>query len=245
MLRVRNVTTYYGRIQILKGVSIHVGEGEIVALIGANGAGKTTLINAISGVLRVREGSIRFGERDIQNLPPDRIVKAGLSQVPEGRMVFSPLSVEDNLRLGAYIRYRSRDRSGIEEDLAGVYRLFPLLKERSRQMAGTLSGGEQQMLALGRALMAKPRLLLLDEPSLGLAPLVASEIFRTISRLRDQGVTILLVEQNARAALNMADRGYVMETGSVVIQDRADRLLENREIQRAYLGKGKKEIWDA
>ena len=245
MLRVRNITTYYGRIQILKGVSVHVGEGEIVALIGANGAGKTTLINAVSGILKVTEGSITLGDREISNISPEKVVKAGLSQVPEGRLVFSPLSVEDNLRLGAYIRYRSRQREEIQEDLHKIYELFPLLKERSGQMAGTLSGGEQQMLALGRALMARPRILLLDEPSLGLAPLITTQIFKTISRLRDQGVTILLVEQNARAALALADRGYVMETGSVVLQDRADRLLENPEIQRAYLGKGKKEIWDS
>ena len=245
MLRIRNITTYYGRIQILKGVSVHVGEGEIVALIGANGAGKTTLINAVSGLLKVTEGSITLREKEISNIPPEKVVKAGLSQVPEGRLVFSPLSVEDNLRLGAYIRYRSKQREEIQEDLHKIYELFPALKERSGQMAGTLSGGEQQMLALGRALMARPRILLLDEPSLGLAPLITSEIFKTISRLRDQGVTILLVEQNARAALGLADRGYVMETGSVVLQDRADRLLENPEIQRAYLGKGKKEIWDA
>jgi branched-chain amino acid transport system ATP-binding protein len=245
MLRVRNIKTYYGRIQILKGVSIHVGEGEIVALIGANGAGKTTLINAISGILKVRDGSIQFADRDIHNLSPERIVKAGISQVPEGRMVFAPLSVEDNLRLGAYVRYRGREKEGIEEDLATIYQLFPVLKERCKQMAGTLSGGEQQMLSLGRALMARPDLLLLDEPSLGLAPLVSSEIFRTISKLRDRGVTVLLVEQNAKAALSLADRGYVLETGQVVLQDRANRLLENKEIQRAYLGKGKKEIWDS
>ena len=245
MLKVRNITTYYGRIQILKGVSIHVGEGEIVALIGANGAGKTTLINAVSGLLKVADGSITLGEREISNVSPEKIVKAGLSQVPEGRLVFSPLSVEDNLLLGAYIRYRSRERENIQEDLHRIYELFPPLRERAAQMAGTLSGGEQQMLALGRALMAAPRILLLDEPSLGLAPIVASEIFRTIARLRDQGVTVLLVEQNARAALGMADRGYVMETGSVVLQDQASRLLENPEIQRAYLGKGKKEIWEA
>ncbi len=244
MLKVRNITTYYGRIQVLKGVSVHVGEGEIVALIGANGAGKTTLINTISGVLKVRDGSIHFAGREVSNLPTEKIVKSGISQVPEGRMVFAPLTVEDNLRLGAYLRYRAREKEEIEEDLSAIYGLFPVLNERSRQMAGTLSGGEQQMLAVGRAMMARPKLLLLDEPSLGLAPLVASEIFRTISRLRDRGVTILLVEQNARAALAMADRGYVLETGQVVLQDRADRLLENREIQRAYLGKGKKESWE-
>lgn len=245
MLKVRNITTYYGRIQILKGVSIHVGKGEIVALIGANGAGKTTLINAISGVLKVRDGSIQFADRDIHNFPPEKIVKTGISQVPEGRMVFAPLNVEDNLRLGAYLRYRSREIDEIDQDMAMIYELFPVLKERWKQQAGTLSGGEQQMLSLGRALMARPDLLLLDEPSLGLAPLVSSEIFRTISKLRERGVTVLLVEQNARAALSLADRGYVLETGQVVLQDGADRLLENKDIQRAYLGKGKKEIWES
>ncbi len=245
MLKIRNITTHYGRIQVLKGVSIHVGEGEIVALIGANGAGKTTLINAVSGILKLTEGSIMMGDKEIGNLSPDRIVRAGISQVPEGRLVFSPLTVEDNLRLGAYIRYRAREKEEVEEDLQKIYELFPILDQRSEQMAGTLSGGEQQMLSLGRALMANPRLLLLDEPSLGLAPIISAEIFRTISDLRDKGVTVLLVEQNARAALALADRGYVMETGSVVLQDRADRLIENPEIQRAYLGKGKKEIWDA
>ncbi len=245
MLKVRNITTHYGRIRILKGVSVHVAPGEIVALIGANGAGKTTLINAISGLLKVQNGAIELEGRPIQNRSPERIVRAGLSQVPEGRLVFAPLSVEDNLKLGAYLRYRGKEKEVAEETLEEVYTTFPVLKERSSQMAGTLSGGEQQMLSLGRALMARPKLLLLDEPSLGLAPLIASEIFRTIANLRDQGVTILLVEQNARAALALADRGYVLETGSVVLQDKADRLLQNREVQRAYLGKGKKEIWDA
>ena len=245
MLKVRNISTYYDRIRILKGVSIHFGEGEIVALIGANGAGKTTLINAISGLLDVHDGTIMLGDRPIHNLSPVKIVKTGISQVPEGRLVFSPLTVEDNLKLGAYLRYRGKEKDEIAQSIEEVYTLFPLLKERSSQIAGTLSGGEQQMLALGRALMARPRLLLLDEPSLGLAPLIAAEIFRTIVRLRESGVTILLVEQNARAALAMSDRGYVLETGSVVLQDRAERLLENKEVQRAYLGKGKKEIWDA
>ncbi|MDT8396521.1 MAG: ABC transporter ATP-binding protein [bacterium] len=245
MLKVRNITTYYGRIQVLHGVSIHVGEGEIVALIGANGAGKTTLINAVSGILKIAEGSIKLGEREIGNLPPERIVKAGLSQVPEGRLIFSPLTVEDNLRLGAYIRYRAKEKEEIKEDLEKIYELFPVLRQRSEQMAGMLSGGEQQMLALGRALMANPRLILLDEPSLGLAPIIAAGIFRTIAGLRDKGVTVLLVEQNARAALALADRGYVIETGSVVLQDKAERLLSNPEVQRAYLGKGKKEIWDS
>jgi branched-chain amino acid transport system ATP-binding protein len=245
MLKVRNIDTYYDRIKVLKGVSIHVGEGEIVALIGANGAGKTTLINAISGLLKVREGSVVFSGRDIQNISPEKIVKAGVSQVPEGRLVFAPLPVSDNLKLGAYLRYRGRDKDEIADDMEEIYNMFPILRERKDQQAGTLSGGEQQMLAVGRAMMARPKLLLLDEPSLGLAPLIAQEIFRTISALRDKGVTVLLVEQNARAALALADRGYVMETGTVVLQDKAERLLSNREVQRAYLGKGKKEIWDA
>ncbi len=245
MLKVRNIDTYYGRIHVLKGVSIHVGEGEIVALIGANGAGKTTLINAISGLLQVKSGTIKLEEKEIQNIPPEKIVRAGISQVPEGRLVFPTQSVEDNLRLGAYLRFRAKEKDQIEESLEEIYSLFPTLRDRTSQIAGTLSGGEQQMLSLGRALMANPKLLLLDEPSLGLAPIIASEIFRTISRLRDKsGVTILLVEQNARAALAMSDRGYVLETGTFVLQDRADRLLQNREVQRAYMGKGKKEIWD-
>ena len=245
MLKVRNITTFYDRIRILKGVSIHVGEGEIVALIGANGAGKTTLINAISGLLNIHDGSITLSDRPIHNLSPVKIVRAGISQVPEGRLVFSPLTVEDNLRLGGYLQYRGKQKEEAARSMEEIYELFPVLRERSSQVAGTLSGGEQQMLALGRALMAKPRILLLDEPSLGLAPLIAAEIFRTIVRLRESGVTILLVEQNARAALAMSDRGYVLETGSVVLQDKAARLLENKEVQRAYLGKGKKEIWDA
>lgn len=246
MLKVRNIDTYYGRIQILKGVSIHVGEGEIVALIGANGAGKTTLINAISGLLKVRSGTIKLQEKDIHNTPPEKIVRAGISQVPEGRLVFPTQSVEDNLRLGAYPRFRAKEKDGIADSLEEIYLLFPALKDRTSQIAGTLSGGEQQMLSLGRALMANPKLLLMDEPSLGLAPIIASEIFRTISRLRDErGVTVLLVEQNARAALAMSDRGYVLETGTVVLQDRADRLLQNKDVQRAYMGRGKKEIWDS
>jgi len=245
LLRVRNITTYYGRIQILKGVSIHVGEGEVVALIGANGAGKTTLINAISGLLKVRSGTIKLRDKEIHNRSPEKIVRGGISQVPEGRLVFSPLTVEDNLKLGAYIRYRSGEKDEIAQSLEEAFALFPLLKERKSQQAGTLSGGEQQMLAVARALMARPKLLLLDEPSLGLAPIVSAEIFRVILRLRESGVTVLLVEQNAHAALAIADRGYVLETGTVVLQDSADRLLENREVQRAYLGKGKKEIWDA
>ncbi len=246
MLMVRSINTFYGRIQVLKGVSIHVGAGEIVALIGANGAGKTTLINAVSGILKVSDGTVQMDKKEIQNLSPEKIVRAGISQVPEGRLIFPTQTVQDNLLLGAYIRFKSREKNKVADEIKNIYQLFPQLKERSSQIAGTLSGGEQQMLALGRALMANPKLLLLDEPSLGLAPIISTEIFRAISRLRDErGVTILLVEQNARAALAMSDRGYVLETGTVVLQDTADRLMQNKEVQRAYMGKGKKEIWDA
>ncbi len=245
MLKIRNLVAGYGRIQVLKGVSLHVGEGEIVTLLGANGAGKSTLLNTVSGLLRPSQGEILLGGHPVHDLAPERVVRAGISQVPEGRLTFAPLTVEDNLRLGAWLRHRSREpKTEIAASLEEVYGIFPVLRLKARQVAGTMSGGEQQMLAVGRALMANPRLLLLDEPSLGLAPLVVQEIFRIIGRLRDRGVTILLVEQNARAALKLADRGYVMETGSIILTDRSDRLLTNREVQRAYLGKTGKEIWE-
>ena len=246
MLKVKNVNTYYGKVHALKNVSIHLGEREIVALIGANGAGKTTILNTLSGVTPAGSGTIEFSGEEVTALSADRIVKLGISQVPEGRQVFKGLSVADNLELGAYLRFRSREsRSAIHGDMDRIYQLFPRLKERHRQMAGTLSGGEQQMLAIGRALMARPRLLLLDEPSMGLAPLVVHEIFAVIEQLRrEEGTTVLLVEQNAKAALRMADRGYVLETGKVVLEGLASELLENNEVQRAYLGKEKKEIWE-
>lgn len=246
MLKIKNINTFYGKVHALKNISIHLKQGEIVTLIGANGAGKTTILNSISAVTPPATGQIHFDDQDIAGLGPDRIVKLGICQVPEGRQVFKPLSVEDNLELGAYLRYRGREgRSAIRKDLDDMYALFPRLHERRKQAAGTLSGGEQQMLAMGRALMARPKLLLLDEPSMGLAPLVVQEIFRVIEQLRsERGTTVLLVEQNAKAALKMADRGYVLETGKVVLEGIASELLENKEVQRAYLGKDKKEIWE-
>jgi len=246
MLRLKNINTYYGKVHALKNVSLHLAEGEIVTLIGANGAGKTTILNTISGVTPAGSGDLLFLKEPVQALVPDRIVRLGVLQVPEGRQVFKPMTVEDNLELGAYLRYRAGDqKSAIQRDKQEVFSLFPRLEERRTQAAGTMSGGEQQMLAIGRALMARPKLLLLDEPSMGLAPLVVQEIFRVLRQLRDErGVTILLVEQNARAALKLADRGYVLETGKVILEGEACELLENAEVKRAYLGRDKKEIWE-
>lgn len=246
MLRVKNINTYYGKVHALRNVSLHLAAREIVALIGANGAGKTTILNTLSGITPPASGSIELEGEGVAGLAPDRIVKIGISQVPEGRQVFKGLTVAENIELGAYLRYVGRgDKAAIRSDLQHVYDLFPRLGERKKQMAGTLSGGEQQMLAIGRALMARPKLLLLDEPSMGLAPLIVQEIFAVIERLRrDAGTTILLVEQNAKAALKMADRGYVLETGKVILEGAAEDLLENPEVQRAYLGKEKKEIWE-
>lgn len=246
MLRLRNVNTYYGKVHALKNVSLHLGEGEIVTLIGANGAGKTTILNTISGVTPAISGELLFCRGPINSMEPDRIVRLGISQVPEGRQVFKPLSVEENLELGAYLRYRNREgRDTIRRDIEQVYELFPRLGERRKQPAGTMSGGEQQMLAIGRSMMVKPRMLLLDEPSMGLAPLVVQEIFRVLDTLRsERGVTILLVEQNAKAALKLADRGYVLETGKVILEGTSGELMENSDVKRAYLGRDKKEIWE-
>jgi branched-chain amino acid transport system ATP-binding protein len=246
MLKIKNVNTYYGQVHALKNVSLHLDEGEIVTLIGANGAGKTTLLNSLSGIVPPRSGEILFAGTSAGNLAPNRIVKLGISQVPEGRQVFKPLSVEDNLELGAYQHYGSRAGRVQAKDTAEmVYNLFPVLQTRRKQLAGTLSGGEQQMLSIGRALMAKPRLLLLDEPSMGLAPMIVQEIFKVIENLsKENKTTVLLVEQNARAALKMARRGYVLETGRIILEGTAAELLENRDVQRAYLGKDKKEIWE-
>jgi len=246
MLKIKNVNAYYGKVHALKNVSLHLNRGEIVTLIGANGAGKTTLLNTLSALIPASSGEILLEGKGITGLAADRVVSLGLSQVPEGRQVFNPLTVEENLELGAYLRYRAGGQKGeIAGDLERMFLMFPRLKERRRQAAGTLSGGEQQMLAIGRALMARPKLLLLDEPSMGLAPLVVQDIFRVIVRLREEeGTTILLVEQNARAALKVADRGYVLETGKVILEGKGAELLENKDVQRAYLGRDKKEIWE-
>jgi branched-chain amino acid transport system ATP-binding protein len=235
-LEVAGLEVAYGAVKALHGVSLRVEPGEIVAVIGANGAGKTTLLRAISGLLRPSAGRIRLDGQEITGWPPERIVALGVIQIPERRQLFASMSVEDNLRLGAYLRLRRGERKAVEADLERVYALFPRLKERRRQTAGTLSGGEQQMLAIGRGLMASPRILLLDEPSLGLAPLLVQELFRIIADLRRQGLTLLLVEQNARQALRTADRAYVMETGRVVREGPAAALLEDPAIQAAYLG---------
>ena len=232
-LSVENLDVYYGAVHALKGVSLHVEAGEIVTLIGANGAGKTTLLRTISGIVPVRSGAVSFEGRVITKLPPHEIVGLGVSQSPEGRMVFANLSVEDNLELGAY---RRRDREGIKKDREQVYQLFPRLLERRRQLSGTLSGGEQQMLAMGRALMSRPKVLLLDEPSLGIAPLLVRDIFKTIVEINRAGTTVLLVEQNAHMALGIAQRGYVLETGRVVLEDTAAKLAANDEVRAAYLG---------
>ena len=237
MLRILNLEAGYGALRVLKGLSLHVSEGEAVALIGANGAGKTTLLKTVAGILHPRCGTILLDKQPIQNKPAERIVRMGCALVPEGRHVFSTLTVRENLILGAYSRWSRKNRKDIDEVLEEVYSLFGILRERHAQLAGTLSGGQQQMLAIGRALMSRPRLLLMDAPSLGGAPLVVKDIFNTISILKDKGLTILLVEQNARAALAVADRGYVIETGQIVLEGTSRELADNPEVQRAYLGK--------
>jgi len=242
MLAIRNLKSYYGRMQALKGVSLHVEEGEVVSLIGANGAGKTTLLNSIVGLVSSRSGQILFFDTDIIQRNPRQIIRMGVSLVPEGRQLFAPLTVMENLILGAYQRYRKDKKSEIRSDLEKVFVLFPILKERKSQIAGTLSGGEQQMLAIGRSLMARPKLILMDEPSMGLAPLVTTQIFQIISELHKQGTTILLVEQNAEAALRISSRAYVIETGRVVLQGMSQELLHNQEVRRAYLGREYKEV---
>jgi branched-chain amino acid transport system ATP-binding protein len=244
MLRVESVSSFYGAIQALRNVSLHVSQGEMVALLGANGAGKSTLMKAISGLHPLAKGRLLFNGRDIAGLAAERILRLGVGQVPEGRQIFAPLSVLDNLILGAYVRFRGDGKKEVFKDLDSIWEMFPVLKERQKQRAGTLSGGEQQMVAIGRAMMSKPKLLLLDEPSLGLAPLVVGGIFQAIRALRDRGTTILLVEQNAKAALKVADRGYVLETGRIILDGETEDLLNNREVQRAYLGKEYREVWE-
>ena len=234
LLELHDVHTYYGNVQALKGISLKVEAGQIVTLIGANGAGKSTTLRTISGLLRPRVGEIVFDGEPIHSRPAHEIVYLGLTQAPEGRQVFPTLTVTENLNMGAYSL--GNDRDGIETNRRRVFDLFPRLKERERQLGGTLSGGEQQMLSIGRALMARPKLLMLDEPSLGLAPLLVQAIFETIRAINQQGVTILLVEQNARAALRLADYGYVLETGSIALEGSADELLHDERVRKAYLG---------
>ena len=232
LLELEDVHTFYGNIEALKGISLAVEEGEIVTLIGSNGAGKSTTLRSISGLTPPRVGSIRFKGKDIGETPPQEIVRQGISLSPEGRKIFPRMSVRENLDLGAYLR---RD-SEVEQDLDRVFELFPRLKEREKQKAGTMSGGEQQMLAIGRALMAQPKLLLLDEPSMGIAPVLVERIYETIVEINRQGTTILLVEQNANYALEVSVRAYVLETGTVALADKSDRLRDNPDVQKAYLG---------
>jgi branched-chain amino acid transport system ATP-binding protein len=232
LLEVREIETYYGNIQALKGISLEVEEGEIVTLIGSNGAGKSTTLRSISGLTPPRSGSIRFRGEEIGETPPQEIVRMGISQSPEGRKTFQRMSVRENLELGAYLRRDSK----IDDDMDRVFELFPRLHERQKQHAGTMSGGEQQMLAIGRALMANPTLLLLDEPSMGLAPILVERIYETVAEINRQGTTVLLVEQNANFALEVSKRGYVLETGTVALADESSKLRENPEVQAAYLG---------
>ena len=236
MLVITDVSANYDGVQALHNISLEEGAGEIVALIGANGAGKTTLLNLISGIIRPSNGKIIFNGQDLISFAPEKIVELGIIQVPEGRLLFGPLTVKENLELGAYRRRAKAERKKVSKDFEYVLQLFPVLKNRLEQRAETLSGGEQQMLSIGRGLMAKPRLLLLDEPSLGLAPLIVQEILSIIVRLKKEGTTILLVEQNARAALRISDRAYVIETGRIRLQGKAGDLLENEEVKKAYLG---------
>jgi branched-chain amino acid transport system ATP-binding protein len=233
LLSLADLNVHYGAVHALKAVTLEVPAGKIITLIGANGAGKSTILKTISGLVRPSKGRVVFAGQDISAFPPHKIVKLGISHVPEGRIVFANLTVKDNLELGAYVR---NDADGIAADMVKVFKLFPRLKDRVKQNAGTLSGGEQQMLAMGRGLMSRPKLLLLDEPSLGLAPLLVRDIFTTICEIRGAGTTILLVEQNARMALSIADEGYVLETGRIALHDSAKSLLDNEQVRKAYLG---------
>ena len=241
MLKLKSLQAGYGRLPVLKGISLHVREGEVVTLIGGNGAGKSTTLRTISGLLRARKGAIEFAGHDLTRMAAEQIVTLGLALVPEGRRVFKTLSVTANLELGAYHR---SDQGQVRRDLEDLRQRFPILQARAHQAAGTLSGGEQQILAIGRALMARPRLLMLDEPSMGLSPLMVTQVYAILTELKQAGTTILLVEQNARAALKVADRGYVLETGRIILDGAAAELREDPEVQRAYLGKGYREVWE-
>jgi branched-chain amino acid transport system ATP-binding protein len=236
MLRIEKLNAFYGGIQALHDVEIHVPKGKVVSIIGANGAGKSTLLKSVSGLIRKKTGNIFFKDNNITRMQANRIVPCGISQVPEGRQLFSHLSVKDNIRLGAYWYYTSRNHSEISQRVQTVYEMFPILEKRSNQLAGTLSGGEQQMLAISRAFMSKPELLLLDEPSMGIAPLIVKEIFHVIQKMNESGVTVLLVEQNAKAALNISQYGYVLESGKVALEGLPGELLDNPRVKEVYLG---------
>lgn len=240
MLRVRNLTSGYGKIVALKSATLHVDRGEIVALLGANGSGKSTLLATLAGALKPFDGELWLHDREISRYSCEKRVRQGVALVPEGRQLFAPMNVEDNLLLGAYVR----NRRDAKDDLAFIFDFFPILKERRHQAAGTLSGGQQQMLAIGRALMSRPEILLLDEPSMGLAPKIAQEIFASLKRLQDRELTVLVVEQNANLALQTADRGYVIETGQILLEGEAAVLQNNHDVQRAYLGRGYQEGWE-
>lgn len=239
MLKIRNLDAGYGKLRVLKNISLHVKGGEIVTMIGANGAGKTTLLHTIVGLIRPMRGDIKFLGQMCESTAVGQIVASGCALVPEGRRVFAPMSVEENLLLGGYVLQKAQGRAAVQKELAHQYELFPILRERRHQLAGTLSGGEQQMLAMGRALMSRPKLVMMDEPSTGLAPLIVRDIFQIIRRLREEGNTVLLIEQNAKAALGIADRGYVLEVGKIIVQGPAADLLANSDVQRAYLGREK------
>jgi branched-chain amino acid transport system ATP-binding protein len=242
MLKILNLRSGYGNLNVLKGISIHVSPGELVTIIGANGAGKSTLLNTISGLVKAKSGEINFVNDRIENKDAESIISLGCALVPEGRQVFNTLTVKENLILGGYIKLRKRETKLVNAVLEEIYTLFPILKERGSQLAGTLSGGEQQMLAIGRALMSKPKFLMMDEPFMGIAPIIVKQIIKTINKLKEDGITLLLVEQNAKAALNIAERGYVIETGQIVLEGSSEELLNNQDVQRAYLGKDYKKI---
>ena len=233
MLEVKDLCVNYGMIKALKGISFEVNEGEVIALIGANGAGKTTTLHTLTGILPAKSGSVRFGDTELTKVPAHKIVRMGIAHVPEGRRIFQQLTVLDNLRLGAFIR---NDKQGIAEDIEKIYKRFPRLAERKTQIAGTLSGGEQQMLAMGRALMSNPKLVVMDEPSMGLSPIMVSEIFKIIEDIRSNGTTVLLVEQNAKKALSISDRAYVLETGKISLSGKASDLINDESVRKAYLG---------